>query len=243
MHTNPIAPDNCTYPPYLWPQVAAVLEAQGLSYLPSMAPVFVPDDPLAAFHYSDGRHSPNGQRGVEMPWQTGLDSYTANALILHEIGMAAPGRRRCFCSAWKQEVDAWEQAREIRDSIGFPKTDPATGEAWSAVEDLFLISHASLKIRQEDLTPIANQCKAAVKSAAAIQPAVFLLMLIAAKEISLSLVLAFLGFFASLEIVALLGAIAFSEQANKVLSKWHGRRFWDEIESDEQHPEGEDSEG
>ena len=62
-------------------------------------------------------------------------------------------------------------------------------------------------------------------------------MLIAAKEISLSLVLAFLGIFVGLEIVALLGTIAFSEQANKVLSKWHGRRFWDEIQTANTHPE------
>lgn len=237
MYTNPIAPDNYIYPPYLWPQVVAVLEAQGLPYLPSMAPIFAPNDPFAAFHYSDGRHSLNGQRGIEMPWQTGLDSYTANVLILHEIGMATPGRRKRFCSAWKREVDAWEQAREIRDNIEFPKADPATGETWSTVEDLFLISHASLKILREDLTPIADQCKTSAKSAATIQPAVFLLMLIAAKEISLSLVLAFLGLFAGLEIITLLGTIAFSEQANKVLSKWHGRRFWDEIEPDEQPPE------
>ena len=242
MYTNPIAPDNYIYPPYLWPQVVAVLEAQGLPYLPSMAPIFVPNDPFAAFHYSDGRHSLNGQRGIEMPWQTGLDSYTANVLILHEIGMATPGRRKHFCSAWKREVDAWEQAREIRDNIEFPKADPATGETWSTVEDLFLISHASLKILREDLTPISDQCKTSAKSAATIQPAIFLLMLIAAKEISLSLVLAFLGLFAGLEIVALLGTIAFSEQANKVLSKWHGRRFWDEIEPDEQPPEDEYSE-
>ena len=177
-----------------------------------------------------------------MPWQTGLDSYTANVLILHEICMAALGRKKRFCSAWKREVDAWEQAREIRDNIEFPKADPATGETWSTVEDLFLISHTSLKILREDLTPIADQCKTSAKSAATIQPAVFLLMLIAAKEISLSLVLAFLGLFAGLEIVALLGTIAFSEQANKVLSKWHGRRFWDEIEPDEQPPEDEYSE-
>ena len=225
MCSNPISPYDNAYPPYLWPQVAAVLEAQGLPYLPSMAPIFVPNDPFAAFHYSDGRHSLNGQRGIEMPWQTGLDSYTANVLILHEICMAALGRKKRFCSAWKREVDAWEQAREIRDNIEFPKADPATGETWSTVEDLFLISHASLKILREDLMPIADQCKTSAKSAATIQPAVFLLMLIAAKEISLSLVLAFLGLFAGLEIVALLGTIAFSEQANKVLSKWHGRRF------------------
>lgn len=172
-----------------------------------------------------------------MPWQTGLDSYTVNVLILHEIGMATPGRRKRFCSAGEREVDAWEQAREIRDNIEFPKADPATGETWSTVEDLFLISHASLKILQEDLTPIANQCKTSAKSAATIQTAVFLLMLVAAKEISLSLVLAFLGLFAGLEIVALLGTIAFSEQANKVLSKWHGRRFWDEIQTANTHPE------
>lgn len=219
MCSNPISPYDNAYPPYLWPQVAAVLEAQGLPYLPSMAPIFVPNDPFAAFHYSDGRHSLNGQRGIEMPWQTGLDSYTANVLILHEICMAALGRKKRFCSAWKREVDAWEQAREIRDNIEFPKADPATGETWSTVEDLFLISHTSLKILREDLTPIADQCKTSAKSAATIQPAVFLLMLIAAKEISLSLVLAFLGLFAGLEIVALLGTIAFSEQANKVLSK------------------------
>lgn len=242
MCSNPISPYDNAYPSYLWPQVVAVLEAQGLPYLPSMAPIFAPNDPFAAFHYSDGRHSLNGQRGIEMPWQTGLDSYTANVLILHKIGMATPGRRKRFCSAWKREVDAWEQAREIRDNIEFPKADPATGETWSTVEDLFLISHASLKILREDLTPIADQCKTSAKSAATIQPAVFLLMLIAAKEISLSLVLAFLGIFAGLEIVALLGTIAFSEQANKVLSKWHGRRFWDEIEPDEQPPEDEYSE-
>ena len=212
MYTNPIAPDNYIYPPYLWPQVVAVLEAQGLPYLPSMAPIFVPNDPFAAFHYSDGRHSLNGQRGIEMPWQTGLDSYTANVLILHEIGMATPGRRKHFCSAWKREVDAWEQAREIRDNIEFPKADPATGETWSTV---FLISHASLKILREDLTPISDQCKTSAKSAATIQPAVFLLMLIAAKEISLSLVLAFLCLFAGLEIVALLGTIAFPSKQTR----------------------------
>lgn len=193
MYTNPIAPDNYIYPPYLWPQVVAVLEAQGLPYLPSMAPIFVPNDPFAAFH----------------------DSYTANVLILHEIGMATPGRRKHFCSAWKREVDAWEQAREIRDNIEFPKADPATGETWSTVEDLFLISHASLKILREDLTPISDQCKTSAKSAATIQPAVFLLMLIAAKEISLSLVLAFLCLFAGLEIVALLGTIAFPSKQTR----------------------------
>lgn len=192
-----------------------MLEAQGLPYLPSMAPIFVPNDPFAAFHYSDGRHSLNGQRGIEMPWQTELDSYTANVLILHEIGMATPGRRKHFCSAWKREVDAWEQAREIRDNIEFPKADPATGETWSTVEDLFLISHASLKILREDLTPISDQCKTSAKSAATIQPAVFLLMLIAAKEISLSLVLAFLCLFAGLEIVALLGTIAFPSKQTR----------------------------
>ena len=47
MCSNPISPYDNAYPPYLWPQVAAVLEAQGLPYLPSMAPIFVPNDPFA----------------------------------------------------------------------------------------------------------------------------------------------------------------------------------------------------
>lgn len=57
MCSNPISPYDNAYPSYLWPQVVAVLEAQGLPYLPSMAPIFAPNDPFAAFHYSDGRHS------------------------------------------------------------------------------------------------------------------------------------------------------------------------------------------
>lgn len=33
------------------------------------------------------------------------------------------------------------------------------------------------------------------------------------------------------------GHDCFSKQANKVLSKWHGRRFWDEIQTANTHPE------
>lgn len=39
MCSNPISPYDNAYPSYLWPQVVAVLEAQGLPYLPSMAPI------------------------------------------------------------------------------------------------------------------------------------------------------------------------------------------------------------
>lgn len=108
-------------------------------------------------------------------------------------------------------MDAWEQAREIRDNIQFPKADPAAGETWSAMEDL---------------TPISDQCKTSAKSAATIQPAVFLLMLIAAKEISLSLVLAFLGLFAGLEIVALLGTIAFPSKQTRSSQNGMADVFW-----------------
>lgn len=42
MCSNPISPYDNAYPPYLWPQVAAVLEAQGLPYLPQHGSDFCP---------------------------------------------------------------------------------------------------------------------------------------------------------------------------------------------------------
>lgn len=100
MCSNPISPYDNAYPPYLWPQVAAVLEAQGLPYLPSMAPIFVPNDPFAAFHYSDGRHmAPDTDEAYSVEMDD--EQIAELKAVLPEICKAAYGATPC--ELWSQE--------------------------------------------------------------------------------------------------------------------------------------------
>lgn len=193
MYTNPIAPDNYIYPPYLWPQVVAVLEAQGLPYLPSMAPIFVPNDPFAAFHYPDGRHSLNGQRGIEMPWQTmeagsGRMGTSAGNSRQHPVPEGRPGCRGDLECHGRFDADfrPVQNVGEIRSNHTAGCLPP---DADCSKRDFTLAGLGFLRpfCRSGNSRPFGHDC--------------------------------------------------FSKQANKVLSKWHGRRFLDEIQTANTHPE------
>lgn len=77
--------DENEYPKYLRPEVTAELKRRSVQCYPSLAPLFCPENPHAAFAYVDSSRLEHGVCGIEMPLETPLDEFTANVAVLHEI--------------------------------------------------------------------------------------------------------------------------------------------------------------
>ena len=112
--------DENEYPKYLRPEVTAELKRRSVQCYPSLAPLFCPENPHAAFAYVDSSRLEHGVCGIEMPLETPLDEFTANVAVLHEIGHIVSEQKKIPRSVWRKEIAAWKCAEKIRDSIGFP---------------------------------------------------------------------------------------------------------------------------
>ena len=146
--------DESEYPKYLRPEVTAELKRRSVQCYPSLAPLFCPENPHAAFAYVDSSRLEHGVCGIEMPLETPLDEFTANVAVLHEIGHIVSEQKKIPRSVWRKEIAAWKCAEKIRDSIGFPQGDPRTGNTWDEAKRFAL---STLRATQN---PLCHRCAA-----------------------------------------------------------------------------------
>lgn len=139
--------DESESPKYLRPEVTAELKRRSVQCYPSLAPLFCPENPHAAFAYVDSSRLEHGVCGIEMPLETPLDEFTANVAVLHEIGHIVSEKKKIPRSVWRKEIAAWKCAEKIRDSIGFPQGDPRTGNTWDEAKRFALSPYEPLRIR------------------------------------------------------------------------------------------------
>lgn len=104
--------DESEYPKYLRPEVTAELKRRSVQCYPSLAPLFCPENPHAAFAYVDSSRLEHGVCGIEMPLETPLDEFTANVAVLHEIGHIVSEKKKIPRSVWRKEIAAWKCAEK-----------------------------------------------------------------------------------------------------------------------------------
>lgn len=140
------------FPEYVYPSVKAKLEELHIAALPNLSELFGnKPGTYSEFRYADSRYVGGNVTGIEMVKKPTASQYACNVGILHEIGHALNGSRERLRTTYRREVNAWQTAEKLRDEMGFPCFDEATGEAWEDVKRKCMATYEAVRITSGDI--------------------------------------------------------------------------------------------
>lgn len=139
-------------PAYVYPSVKAKLEELHIAVLPNLSELFgSKPGTYSEFRYADSRYIGGNVTGIEVVKNPTASQYACNVGILHEIGHALNSSRERFRTTYRREVNAWQTAENLRDEMGFPCFDEATGEAWEDVKRKCMATYEAVHITGGDI--------------------------------------------------------------------------------------------